>query len=245
MTVWGSTLDSSEVQLWAIPLEDPPLPMRAFKGLLSRDELARAHRLRYHDDQQRAVVGRGALRLILGTLLQVDPTELVFAAQERGKPVLQAEGEYEIDFNVSHSGGWILIGISKRGCVGVDIEQVRPVPNFDRLASRYFTSGEHSVITSLPESDRLPAFFRCWTRKEAVMKATGSGINGGLNTFEVSVRPGEPPALLTPGVSSDLKGPWTIWAGIPAAGYLAALAVKGREIPIVPRYWRSSGIYRW
>ncbi len=155
---------------------------------LSRDELARASRFQLERARSRFVLTRGWLRVILARCLGAAPEEIVFAYGANGKPTLGGSyRENELSFNLSHSGDYALIGLSARGPIGVDIEQVRAMPDFESMTSQYFSASETRAVMAYPEAGRLRAFFRCWTRKEAFMKATGEGMGIALDAFSVAL----------------------------------------------------------
>jgi 4'-phosphopantetheinyl transferase len=125
--------------------------------------------------------------------------------------------------------------------VGVDIERVRPLRDLGRIAERYFAPREIASLREVPDDVRLGAFYSCWTAKEAYVKAIGAGISHGFHTFTVAVGGREPPAILEIDGSEDAARDWTVWAGEPAPGYLAAVAIDVPGARIVPRVWTGSG----
>ncbi|WP_216913603.1 MULTISPECIES: 4'-phosphopantetheinyl transferase superfamily protein [unclassified Synechococcus] len=149
--------------------------------LLQAGERQRLHRLRGEGDGERFLLGRGALRLILGSWLECDPAGLVLGAGPHGKPELLPPsdgGEPPPRFNVSHSGDLILLGFHPRRPVGVDVEQGRPVPEWQGIARRCLPPGEWSAIGTLPQQQREQAFLVAWCRLEAGLKARGMGLFG-------------------------------------------------------------------
>jgi 4'-phosphopantetheinyl transferase len=183
------------------------------------------------------------LRVLLGSYLGAEPGAIEFGYGRQGKPELAGAGPR---FNLAHSGGWVLVGVSGSGPVGVDVERVREMPDLEAVMERFFAPGEVRAIRSLPEAERKAAFFACWTRKEAYIKAVGAGLSLALDSFEVSVRPSDRPALLALDGSTAAAADWTLWSGAPAAGYAAAAAASGQEIRVVPRCWSAAaGITPW
>jgi 4'-phosphopantetheinyl transferase len=168
------------------------------------------------------------LRATLARCLAVTPERLVFAYGAHGKPVLA--GPYRdstLSFNVSHSGDHALIGLTLGRAIGVDIEQLRPMADFESMATGYFSATETQAIMRFPERDRLRAFFRCWTRKEAFMKATGRGMGIALDGFSVSVDDDAESTVSTPDVPGGSHGDWTVSGLSRLAGCEAAVAVEG------------------
>ncbi len=147
---------------------------------LSEDEQVRAKRYRYDKDYNQFVVARGLLRRLLGKYLGIDPEAVVFTYGSHGKPVVEG-----LEFNLAHSGGWVLFGISGDRAVGVDIERMQAMEtDLDRLSSRTFTKAEAQVVRALAEPLKSRTFFRIWTCKEAYLKATGDGL-GKMKSLDV------------------------------------------------------------
>ncbi len=171
-----------------VDLREAAAAERGLRCFLSRDEIERAARFQSEGARSRFVLTRGWLRVILARSLDVTPERLTFSYGANGKPALAEEWRRsELSFNVSHSEGYALIGLTTGRAIGVDIEQVRPMPDFADIASGYFSEIEMRALAALPEADRLRGFFRCWTRKEAFMKATGDGMAIALDGFSVSL----------------------------------------------------------
>lgn len=171
-----------EVALHVWPLDVGDDERARLTEFLSDDERARAARFVFESDQKRFAVGRGRMREILATALGVKPTTLAFAMAAHGKPALISG---DLTFNLSHSGGLAALGISRGPAIGVDIEEERPLK--EDVAGRFFSAREVAALRALPEMERLGAFYRCWTRKEAIVKAIGDGLSHPLDTFDVTI----------------------------------------------------------
>lgn len=207
--------------------------MARFASVLSEDERERVGRLHFEADRRRAAVAHGALRFILGGCLGRAPESLRFARSETGKPeLLGVPGEPPIAFNVSHSGGLVLIGIARGRLIGVDVEQVRENVDVERIAERFFTPDEVAAIRQTPAASRRGAFYSHWTAKEAYLKAIGSGLGGGLGRFSLSPRPGGWTVTPSAGQASSEPVGWSIVALKPKDGYAAAVAVSGGEMEL-------------
>lgn len=165
---------------------------------------------------------RGALRTLLGRHLDAPPESLVFEYGRAGKPALVHPAA--IPFNVSHSGAIALIALSPEVEVGVDVEAIRPVPEMEKIAERFFCRAEAEDLRRLPKVERNRAFFLCWTRKEAYIKATGDGLSMPLDSFRVVLDPGMTPDFLH---LPEAAGLWTLQDLVPAPNYAAALAYPG------------------
>jgi 4'-phosphopantetheinyl transferase len=229
-----------------LSVTDPPLPFETLRSVLSEDERARTGRLHFPADADRVVLARAGLRSLLAAHLGTSPHEVAFRYEPKGKPILISAESPGINFSVSHSGEWVLIGIANRHRVGVDIERMREIRDFRRVVNRYFAARETAFIGALPDAHQRDAFFACWTRKEAYVKALGGGLSMGLNRFVVSAGFDEHPAILEIDGSEEAAARWTVWAGTPAPGYVAAAAADAAGIKVVPRYWLgTSGVVPW
>lgn len=170
-------LEYGEVHLWRARLETGAGRMRGFYEALSPDEQARAERFRFQRHRDRFVVAHGLLRDILARYLGTDPKRLHFRYGPQGKPALTRDcgGDF-LQFNLSHSQGTALYALACGREVGVDLERIRPDWVDDQVAERLFSLQEVAILRRLPQRERQEAFVRCWTRKEARVKACGRGI---------------------------------------------------------------------
>jgi 4'-phosphopantetheinyl transferase len=228
---------SSAVQVWSIHTADPPQSERELRSLLTPAEQQRVDGYQRAVDRTMALVSRGALRLLLGEWLDCAPAELVFVRSARGRPVVCAAGAPS--FSVSHSGAWVLVALSRAADIGVDVEQVRRLSDMDAVAAHCFAPSERAALRRLAPHEREAAFFRCWTRKEALVKALGTGLGTPLHTFAVSMAPDERPALVGTDEHCAVSGPWTLADVAPASGYAAAIAVRSADVGIDLRRWSS------
>lgn len=222
--------------MWRVDLDPPQAALARRRELLSPTEIARADRYVFDHLRRRAVAGQGALRIILGRYLGIDPREVPFSFGPKGKPYLTPDlSASPLQFNVSNTGDRALIAVTAGREVGVDIEGCREVVHGESVAQRHFAPAE---VAQLPAGDPLAwreAFFNCWTRKEAFIKVTGEGLSRALDSFEVSLLPGDPPRLLRVDDDRDPGRRFTLIAFDPGAGFAAALVVAG---PLsVARLW--------
>ena len=202
---------AEEVHLWRLPLLASAGDLFALQALLSEDERQRAIRYRFDRDRLRYTIARGMLRRILAAYLGRPPAELKFGYGERGKPFLQltesgsgARGR-SLEFNLSHSGELALFAVASGRAIGVDVEQERALEDWAAIAERFFAAGEQAAIARLPQKERQRAFFDCWARKEAYIKAVGDGLAIPLDGFEVSVETREARLLSTAWRSGDVE----------------------------------------
>ena len=220
-------LAGHEIHVWAASLNVPDTALQNFSATLSPDELERANRFKFSKYRNRYISGRGALRVILAKYLGRDAPELQFHYLENGKPILAEDlARAGIHFNLAHTGDLALVGVTRIGRLGVDVESVRPIKNVDELVARFFSPRENVLFQKLPDGQKPEAFFNLWTRKEAMLKATGEGITRSLSLVEVSFLPGEPAQLLAIAGDSAARERWFLKEFIPAKDFTAAVAVE-------------------
>ncbi|HEX3478445.1 MAG TPA: 4'-phosphopantetheinyl transferase superfamily protein [Kofleriaceae bacterium] len=219
-------LAGADVHVWRVALDPPAEAVAALADTLSDDERDRAARFHFDRDRTAFTVARGALRTLAGRYLAAPPADLAFSYRERGKPYLTAPGG--LRFNVSHSGQRALLCFARDREVGVDIELRRELSDLLALARTAFSPAEYAALCRLPEATHPDAFFACWSRKEAFIKATGEGV-AQLAAFDVSLAPGEPARLLR--VDGEPPGAprWSIHDLPAVPGYAAALVVERAE----------------
>jgi 4'-phosphopantetheinyl transferase len=203
---------------------------------LSSDEIGRAARLQRARDRQRFVAARAWLRHVLGRYLAVPPHAVAFAQGPHGKPSLAGAGG-ALQFNLSHSGGVALLALGPAAALGVDIEAVLPMDDCEAIARRHFAPAEWQRWSALPRSQQLAAFYACWTRKEAYVKALGGGLSVPLDGFEVAFEPDRPAALLSVDGSTQKASEWTLWSLQPQSDHAAAVAVHARGLKLLQVDW--------
>ncbi|HSH77596.1 MAG TPA: 4'-phosphopantetheinyl transferase superfamily protein [Herpetosiphonaceae bacterium] len=232
------TLDNDEVHVWSACLDQPVARVRRLAELCSPEERARAERFRFQQDQERFLVRRGILRTILSRYGAGAPREQQFTRTLNGKPAVEPlPDQPPIQFNTSHSHALFLCAVARNARVGVDVEYMRPMPDAERVAARFFAPGEFAAWRGLSNQDRVEGFYVCWTRKEAYIKATGEGLARPLDSFEVSLRPGESARLLHDAHDPENVSRYGLYDLRPAAGYIGALAVECSHYSIKCRQW--------
>jgi 4'-phosphopantetheinyl transferase len=219
-----------EVQLWRVDLEAVRAEEARWQEVLSSDERNRAARFHFPHDRQRFVASRAWLRTILAGFLEIDARDLRFSYSKKDKPFVgPAHADSGITFNMSHSGGIALYAFARRREIGVDVEQIRSNFDIEPIARRFFSVLEQQQLAALPEESRVEAFFRCWTRKEAYIKAVGDGLSLPLSQFDVSLESWGTNALLATRPDSSQAGQWMLREVPAGAGYSAALCVRGQD----------------
>ncbi len=226
------SLQPGEVHLWRVKLKAGEDTLLRLLAMLAEDERARGERFRFPHDRRRYIVAHGALRLILSRYLGCPPQAIRFQHNPYGKPALAPDGQARaapLHFNLSHSDELALIGLALHSQIGVDVEHIRPELGDEHIAERFFSPREVATLRSLPASEQLQAFFRCWTCKEAFVKARGQGLSLPLDRFDVSVAPWQPAALLSVADIPAEALRWSLHTLIPAPGYTAAIAIEGHD----------------
>ncbi|MEH1784899.1 4'-phosphopantetheinyl transferase HetI [Nostoc sp.] len=212
------TLLQDEIHVWRIDLNQPESRLQNLAVTLSSDEMARAERFYFPKHRQHFIAGRGSLRTILGRYLDIEPSQVQFNYQHRGKPVLaDTFADSGLAFNLSHSQELGLCAVNCTRPIGVDLEYIRPMSDLEALAKRFFLPREYEMLRSLSPNQQQEVFFRYWTCKEAYLKATGDGLSQ-LEQIEVSLTPTEPAKL-------EISEDWSLFELVPANNYVAAVAV--------------------
>lgn len=208
-----------DVHVWSIDLNLDLDRIHQFNQTLTTQERQRAAKFINPLHGNRWTVARGYLRQILSQYLDCTPVEIVFSYGKQGKPAIEGRN---IQFNLSHSGDRAVYGISAKFPVGIDIEQIHPLPAAD-LVDRFFSATEQAIFHRLPVDLQQAAFFHAWTQKEAYLKACGTGLNTPLDQIEVSIDPRTPTEIIT----APLTGVWQIEKLVISAEYVGAIVIGG------------------
>lgn len=223
----GLVLAPGTVHLWRAKLLCSENQMADCESVLSPEEMANAKRFIKQSDQIKFMVSKAMTRKVLSRYLNCTPEKIVFHIGEHGKPFI---AETDLQFNVSHAGDYFLLGVTLKNKIGVDIEHEKKAVDYVGIAERFFALSEYETIAQLPVAKQKAAFYRCWTLKEAFIKATGLGLSFGLSNFEVdAIERGDQSKLLrVNGKAADAQA-WTLLSiALPnLSGYFAAVAVEG------------------
>jgi 4'-phosphopantetheinyl transferase len=227
-------LGLGDVQIWKVDITPTPTEIPVLRARLSEEERARADRFVFDRHRFRFIRARAALRALLGRQLDRPPADVALSAAPGGKPFL-AETTSSLYFNVSHSGDLALVALTRVGEIGVDLESVRPHPDdWVILARRYFASEEVAALERYSASERVQAFFRVWTRKEAIVKLLGDGLRMPLDRFIV---PADEQAMAPVLLSDGDVVPWYLTPLTPAPAYWGACATYRRPDHIMLGQW--------
>jgi 4'-phosphopantetheinyl transferase len=231
-------LEDREIHVWRADLDYEKMELYQFEETLAPAEKARANRFVFQQDRNRYVVARGALRELLGRYLRCSPADVQFDYNSKGKPSLRAESNKpSVQFNISHSHGLALLAFALGRNLGIDVEFVRPEFPADEIAELYFSEQEVTELRALPPGMRAEGFYLCWTRKEAYIKARGEGLHIPLQSFNVSLTPGQPERL----ESAD-SCRWSIRSLYPDPLYAGALVAEGQDLCLRQWAWKARDV---
>lgn len=232
------------IDLYSVSLDAPGSQLDICWRMLDRGEKERANRFRFPQLKKRWLVSRAGLKDILAQYCSLTPENVRFEHEQYGKPLLaDRTGEPNLHFNLSHSHNLALVGVTRVAPIGVDLEYLRPVSDWRNVAKRFFSPNEYRQFMRVPANQRERAFYCCWTRKEAVIKATGEGLSARLDSFDVSFAPGEPTEV----IKSHLPGPaasrWQLTHLNVADGFVGAVALQSAQDIDIENYgpWRFGG----
>lgn len=239
--MWSSqpqslSLSGGAVHVWRSDLQQPPELQETFLRLLDHDERRRAARFHFEKHRRRFVLSRGFLRVLLGRYLHIEPERVRFAYGPFGKPsLLDEHGARRLRFNASHSHELAVYAFVEDCEIGVDVEYVKEDFATEDIARHFFSAYEVETLTGLPEAERAVAFFRCWTRKEAYIKALGSGLSHPLDEFDVTLAPDGPAALLRDHRDEHATSRWSMY-NLDLDDYAGALVVESVNVTGVQTY---------
>jgi 4'-phosphopantetheinyl transferase len=218
-------LAPTSLHVWRASLDVPSESLARFSALLSEKEAARAKRFVLDRDRHPYTVAQATLRLLLGRYLQIPPESVRTQSGPQGKPYLAKQSHAsELQFNLSHSHGMALFAFALQRELGIDVEKLRPNFASRDIAQHYFSCQEVAELDALPPASYTEAFFLCWTRKEAYIKARGQGLHIPLDSFSVTSTPDHPAAL----TSSDSEC-WSIYSFRPSPDFAAAVVAERCE----------------
>ena len=210
------------MRVWCLRLSADPSALEQLRLVLNDEESHRADRFRFPLHRDQFVIARGMLRHLAARFLGIAAGAVEFQYAPKGKP--QCKTDPSLRFNLSHSGGMAVYAFARNREVGIDIEEHREMRDLEAIAKRFFAPGEVEDLMSLPSIEKPAAFFRCWTRKEAFIKAIGDGLSLPLDSFRVSLLPAQPPAILE--MPSTQRQKWQLADVTSCTGYSAALVVE-------------------
>ena len=227
-------LSATAVHLWRIPLLATRDAHETYCSLLARDEHDRAARFHFDIHRHRFVIGRARLRVILGAYLKSPPQAISISYTEHGKPYVSKQS---LTFNLSHAEDMAVLGVTSDRAIGVDVEHIRRDLT-EGIAERYFAPAEVRALRSLSPEQQPAAFFSCWTRKEAYIKARGEGLSLPLSDFEVPLADGGELSMIH--YRDPLEAArWSLRDVPVPEGYVAAVVVEGHNLSFQHFDWND------
>ena len=224
------TKPGNEIHIYRSSLELTADKLIESESLLSPDELQKAYRYKFEKDRDHYIAGRAFLRRILGRYLNQSPDKISFSYSEKGKPYII---DSPVKFNLAHSGGKAVFAFAENAEVGIDIEYMRELPDALQIAKRFFSDEEVNEFMKVSDDEIKPAFFNCWTRKEAFIKAVGDGLSFPLKDFTVTILPGVNPEIKWIKDKDDEVKEWSLVNIQADQNYVSSLAVKADEVILI------------
>jgi 4'-phosphopantetheinyl transferase len=222
-----------DVHVWAVALDDAGFDAALWRDRLSPEEQARAARFKFARDQKRFIIAHAALRDLIAGYLKMKAANLRFDEGSSGKPKLAPPFDKSgVKFNLSHSHETALVAVHHGSEIGVDIEFIRAEFEFHEVAGHFFTKREITALNALPPVLQRQAFYKCWTSKEAFLKAKGTGLSGKLDEVEITL------AGQHAQVTASVAG-WSLSELDPGGGYEAALVRQGGPVKISCYRWKA------
>jgi 4'-phosphopantetheinyl transferase len=200
--------DAGAIDIWSWNLEAGASKVSEYETLLSNDETARAARFVHERHRRDFIVARGRLRQILAAYGSLDPRDLSFDYNRYGKPRIGRGHDLRLHFNLSHSADLAVLAVSPRYEIGVDIEEKKALQ--EDIASHFFSAKEQATLQVVSPESYLDHFYRCWTRKEAFVKAHGAGLSLALDSFDVTFGEDSPPRLERLDQEPDASTIWSL-----------------------------------
>ncbi len=224
-------LARDRVIVWRVDLDVDERRVMAMRHLLTPDEVARADRYKFDRHRRRFTMARAILRTQLGHYLNKAPKSVVIQTTSFGKPFVdQPFASNAVRFNVSHSHELALIAFTQDAPIGVDLEWRYISVDHMSIANKYFSAEEVRQYVALPPEQQEIAFYNCWTRKEAYIKAIGEGLSHPLDDFIVAFLPGEPARLVSDRSDPDAPKIWQFAALNLHEDYASAICVKKSDV---------------
>jgi 4'-phosphopantetheinyl transferase len=239
-------LQPGDIHVWFLHLDSFKLDIAQLMSLLDPMEKERAERFRHEHDRHCFALSRGGLRLILATQLGMAPEKIQYFPDSFGKLALAPHPNHQLRFSISRSVRCAMIAIARDIEIGVDVERMRPLPDILAVADTILSKHEKQVFQSLGANDRLPAFYKAWTQKEAYLKGCGLGLRRPPHVVEVNVDPAAQVETIRDHVEPRAQDLWSLKVWNPAADYTAALAMKSRNsrvirMPATDGFWGYRG----
>ena len=223
-------LAPNQTHIWFINFSQQLNNLSFFLSILSKEEKEKASKFKFKKDKNCSIITRGALRLLSGKYLNLNPKDIRFKYGEYGKPYYNMETK--LKFNVSHSGNMAVIGFVLIDDIGVDIEEIKTDFEVFDIASNYFSKLEIETLNELPKEKHVECFYRCWTRKESFIKAKSQGLSFPLDSFSVSIHSDKHTELLETKWDEKEKSTWKLFTFTHQQNYIGAVSVQNKIVNI-------------
>jgi 4'-phosphopantetheinyl transferase len=231
-------LEFDTAHIWRASLDLNDSLLKKLFITLSTEERRRSEKYHYRRDQRYFIAARGILRNILSRYLRTEPEEIVFSYGPHGKPFLSDPFKNKkISFNLSHAQNLAMYAVTINRRLGIDIEYVQQEFQWKEIVERFFSPDEHAELCNLPEKERCRTFFSYWTRKEAVLKAIGTGLSNGIKEMNVAPKTLSSACLSKAGYPQSISNVWELIDLDPGPGFAGALAVEGEDLGIKCWQW--------
>lgn len=229
-------LQDNEAHIWHIDIKKTDHELECYHNLLSINEKEQANRFYFDRDRIRHIITHGVLRLLISGYLGIKHNDIYYNYNKYRKPELPTVANKKLCFNLSHSGTYIVYAFSWNRELGIDIEKIKTIKDADSIVGRFYSEHENNDYFSLPDTVRSKAFFNCWTRKEAYIKARGDGLHFPLNRFSISINPDDPPVLIDVKDEPLEKDRWHFHEFKVNDEYCSVIAIEDKKI--VFRYFQ-------
>lgn len=226
----GLELNDKEAHVWLVNIDQQTHKINNYWRVLNSEEQQKANLFKFEKDRSCYIIARAVLRILLGNYLAKPPESIVFKTIKNGKPFVY--NSKDVQFNISHSKNCILLGFVKKHQIGIDVEYTKRPIEVELIAKSFFAEEEVNNLLALDKCYQNEAFYNCWTRKEAFIKALGDGLAFPLNEFVVSLDCEKTAILLNTKWNEKEKENWTLEAIQVQKNYTAAMAIKGKIVAI-------------
>ena len=233
-------LSATDIHIWGLLVDLPQDRIVQLAQRLSGEEIKKSTCYRFERDRKRYIARQAFLRIILGYYLDCETRHINFSYGPYGKPRVQDDiSSTGIHFNLSHSNGLALFAVTRDVEIGIDLEMIKPLSDLEGIVTNFFSPSEIAEFYKVTANERLFAFYNCWTRKEAFIKAIGKGLTYDLSEFDVSLAPDKPARILSISGNTEQAACWSLAELNPASDFVAAIAYKGQERKMVCLGWAN------
>lgn len=230
--------EDTSIHLWIINTDGSNIPLDYYKSILSKQEQERADRFHHSEQIRRYIIAHARLREILGSYLRINPNAINYSSNSHDKPFLVVKpGQQDVQFNLSHSHEIAIIAIAQFRPVGVDVEWLKPLPDYMNIARKYFSPGEVAALTKLKSKQSEQAFIQLWAGKEALIKARGVGLSTPLNQLCLENLLRQSVIVSMEDEETGEEKSWQVYKIHLNKDYVGAIATEAKDLEI--QYYRG------